>query len=176
MTEHAEILLECHRFRVERVPQVCPDGSIHSREVVRHPGSVVILPLVDERHVCLIKNRRVATGRTLVELPAGTLEPPDGPTETAFRELQEETGFRAARIELLTAFYAAPGILDERMHLFVAEDLQAGPPAREVNEEIDNLVVTWRTALEMVFDGRIEDAKTILGLLWWNQTHIHKKE
>ncbi len=159
------ILLTASRFRVESIERTAPDGSVRRREVVRHPGAVTILPLVDAEHVCLIRNYRVSVQRTLIELPAGTLEPNEDPATTAERELIEETGYRAGRIEKLHEFFLSPGILDERMHLYLATDLTAGETAREPGEEIENLVVNWTTALEWVRRGQIEDAKTIVGLL-----------
>lgn len=165
MTAKSDILLRTERFFVQRVSQRGPAGMVHEREVIRHPGSVVILPCVDDRHVCLIRNYRVAVQQSLIELPAGTLEDGEKPRDTAVRELIEETGYRADTMLPLHSFYAAPGILDERMHLFVATGLTAGPPQREANEEIDNLVVTWAEALNMVRRAEIIDAKTIVGLL-----------
>jgi ADP-ribose pyrophosphatase len=167
MNSPADVLLTCDRFVVERVVESGGDGKLHQREVVRHPGSVVILPCVDDAQVCLIRNYRAAVGKTLIELPAGTLEPGEDPQATAFRELIEETGYRAKEMRRLHAFYAAPGILDERMTLFAATNLTAGEPQREAGEQIENLLVSWNEALDMVRGGEICDAKTIVGLLYW---------
>ncbi len=167
MNSASNILLKCDRFFVERVVQTGSDGKLHQRQVVRHPGSVVILPCVDDKHICLIRNYRVAVGKTLIELPAGTLEPGEDPQATAFRELIEETGYRAEHMQRLHAFYAAPGILDEQMALFAATGLTAGEPEREAGEQIENLLVSWEEALDMVRLGEICDAKTIVGLLYW---------
>ncbi|HND51407.1 MAG TPA: NUDIX hydrolase [Pirellulaceae bacterium] len=169
MNENEPVLLETSRFRVVKVERQTPQGTVRVREVVRHPGAVVILPLVDEDRICLIRNYRVSVGRTLIELPAGTLEPGEPPIETARRELIEETGFRAGSMEPLHDFFPAPGILDEHMHLFVARDLVAGETAREVGEEIDNLIVTWDEALALVDRGEIRDAKTLVGLLLFHR-------
>jgi ADP-ribose pyrophosphatase len=97
------------------------------------------------------------------------LEPDEPPLETAHRELIEETGYRAGQLKLMTAFFAAPGILDEWMHLFLATELTAGSPAREPGERIENYVVTVDHALDMVRRGEIHDAKTIVGLLFYQQ-------
>jgi ADP-ribose pyrophosphatase len=163
----SDILFQGQRFRVERAVQVTPDGARHVREVVRHPGAVVILPLLDDGRLCFVRNFRVAVDQTLIELPAGTLEPDEDPQETALRELAEETGYRAGRIEHLITFCMSPGILDERMHLYLAETLEPGPMALEAGEDIRPLLCTWEEALEMVKRGEIRDAKTLVGLLYY---------
>ena len=167
MNGDSQTLMRTDRFSVQRVSHQGSDGQLHQREVIRHPGSVVILPIVDTKHVCLIRNYRVSVDQYLIELPAGTREPNEEPLQTASRELIEETGYRAGRMTPLASFYAAPGILDERMHLFVAEDLTMGTPQREANERIENVVVSWEQAFAMVRRNEIVDAKTIAGLLLW---------
>lgn len=163
------VLLQTPRFDVVEMCQATRTGGVRARQVVLHPGAVVILPMVDDDQVCLIRNERVAVGKTLIELPAGTMEPPATPQEMAIRELKEETGYAAARWRQLPSFYMSPGILREQMHAFVAEGLTAGDHAREEGENIDNLVVPWNEALAMVDRGEIEDAKTICALLLWER-------
>jgi ADP-ribose pyrophosphatase len=155
------------RFAVEDVYQKLDDGSEHHRQVVRHPGAVVILPLVDPDHVCLIYTYRVAIDRWILELPAGTLEPNEPPIETASRELIEETGYQAASIQHVHSFSMSPGILDERMHFYVASNLTQGDPHREVGEQIANRVYSWSDIDCLIRDGKIEDAKTLVALLWY---------
>jgi len=149
--------------------QASADGMTHEREIIVHPGSVVVLPLVDPNRVCLIRNFRVAVGEALIELPAGTLEPGEDPLQTAGRELAEETGYRAGKLEKLSEFYMSPGILCERMHLFLANELTPGQEGREPGEEIENLVVSWTEALRMAQCGEIRDAKTLVGLLYYER-------
>ena len=160
----SEVLLVASRFNVVREFQKTGEG-LRPREIVRHPGAVVVLPLLDDGRVCLIRNYRISVNQTLLELPAGTLEPGEQPIHNAERELIEETGYRAKKLEPLHASYLSPGILDERMHLFLATGLTPGETAREAGEEIDNLVVPWEEAVQMAIDGRIQDAKSIVGLL-----------
>lgn len=168
--EAQTLLLETARFRVERVQHRHADGATRARVVVRHPGAVTIIPMVDAHHVCLIRNYRVAVGQTLVELPAGTRDcPGEPPLETARRELREETGYQAGQLEPLHAFYLSPGILDEQMRLYLATELIAGPAEREPGEEIDNLITPWDEAIGMVANGTIQDAKTIVGLLLYDR-------
>ena len=162
-----EVLYQAKRFRVERVTQVSADGSRHARDIVRHPGAVVILPLLDDGRLVFVENYRVAVEQRLVELPAGTLEPPEEPVATALRELAEETGYRAARIEHLATFFMSPGILDEKMYAYAASGLTAGEMALEAGEDIRVLPLTWQEALEMVRDGRIHDAKSVATLLYY---------
>ena len=157
-----EVVHTARRFRVVRIAEA---GAAGTREVVEHPGSVVVVPLVAPDHVCLVEVVRVAVGATLLELPAGTLDREETLAAAAARELAEETGYRAGRITAVGGFWMSPGILRERMHLFVAEDLEPGPQALEPGEQIRARVVPWAEALEMCHDGRIEDAKTVAGLL-----------
>jgi folate-binding protein YgfZ len=164
VADHAEgeLLLKATRFDVIRVGE---SGGMRSREVIRHPGSVVIVPLVSREEVCLVEVVRVAVGATLLELPAGTLDRVESLEEAARRELAEETGYRAGRMNPLVSMWMSPGILRERMHVFVAEDLVPGPQALEPGEQIRIRPVGWVEALAMCLDGRIEDAKTIAALL-----------
>ena len=169
MPQDLATLLTGSRFRVVRVEEPHRDGSVGTREVVRHPGAVTILPLLDDGSVCLIRNYRVAVDETLVELPAGTLEPDEDPLLTAQRELQEETGYLASQWQALRTFVLSPGILDEVMYLYLATGLTAGPTNREPGEQIENLIVSWDDALSRVADGTIRDAKTIVGLLSYDR-------
>ena len=165
MADQLETLLETSRFQVVQQTVTRPDGRTASVSYVVHPGSVAVLPLVDDDHLCLIRSRRLTVGQTLIEVPAGTREPGESPLDTARRELEEETGYRAAKWEELVQFYASPGILSERMHIYVARDLTPGEPRREANEEIENLVLSWDEALAMLDRGEIVDGKTIVALL-----------
>jgi len=166
MSAEPELLLTTSKFRVVRERVTSDAGKVKTREIIRHPGACVIVPLLDDGRVCLIRNWRIAAGRTLIELPAGTLEPPEPPHITAERELIEETGYRATKIEFLHSFFLSPGILDEKMHLYLATGLTPGQTAREEGEEIENLLTPWDEAIAMIFRGEIQDAKTIVGLLW----------
>ncbi len=157
-------LLQTPRFRVVRRRVTLPNGQPHAREVILHPGAVVILPVLDDGRVVLIRNHRVAAGETLWELPAGTREPDEAAEVTALRELQEETGYTARRLTWIREFFVSPGILSERMHLFLAEGLTAGPRALEPGEDIAVDPRPWHEALALADRGAIRDAKTLLAL------------
>jgi ADP-ribose pyrophosphatase len=163
------VLLSTSRFDVVEVLQRSRDGKTAWRQIVRHPGAVLIIPLLAGNRVCLIRNERIAVGKTLIELPAGTIDRPEEPRATALRELQEETGFTATQWRELPGFYMSPGILSERMHVFVAEGLTEGDHAREAGENIDNFIVPWNQALAMAQRGEIEDAKTLCALFMWDR-------
>jgi ADP-ribose pyrophosphatase len=135
----------------------------HEREIVEHPGAVAIVAVDREGMVNLVRQRREAARKQLVELPAGTLEEGEAPVESARRELEEETGLRSGDWREVTAFFTTPGFCRERMHLFFAEDLDQGQAAPEEDEEFE--LVRWPVdELEEHLD-EIEDAKTLVGLL-----------
>ena len=161
-----ETVFAGRRFRVVRLVERAADGSRHVREIVRHPGAVAVVPLLGDGRVCLLHNDRCSVGGELIELPAGTLEPGEQPRATAERELAEETGYRAGRMELLAEFYTSPGILDERMYLYVATELVPGPAAPEPGERLRPIVVAWQEAMALLRRGEIRDAKTLVGLLY----------
>ena len=169
MPEQTEVLLTTKRFRVVRKKVTSPAGKSHVHETIEHPGAVTILPMLEGDRVCLIRNFRPAVGQTLIELPAGTLEPGEEPIVTAQRELAEETGYRAGKLVPLVEFFMSPGILSERMYLFVATELTAGGLDLDAGEEIDNYIVPWREAVQMATDGTIQDAKTLVGILLYDR-------
>lgn len=169
MSQNEQIIHEGSRFSVVRRDHSVPGHGTLSREFIVHPGAVTIVPVLDDGRVCLIRNHRVAVGRQLMELPAGTLEQGEDPLAAAHRELAEETGYRAGRIQKLHEFYMSPGIMDERMYLFVATELIEGATCLEVGEEIEVCPTRWDDAMAMAMDGRIEDAKTLVGLLIWDR-------
>jgi ADP-ribose pyrophosphatase len=149
--------------------EVLPDGTAHPLVILRHPGAAVLLPWVDSRMLCMVRVRRRAVAQTLLELPAGTLDPDETPEACAARELQEETGYSAGNLELLRVFYPSPGILTERMYLYAATDLAPGPQRLDAGEQLQAELVPFDQALQWVLDGTIIDAKTMIGILLWDR-------
>ncbi len=147
-----------------------PDGSIGSLEMVRHPGASAIVPLLDadadDPEVLLIRQYRYAADGYLFEIPAGRLDEGESPLECAKRELREETGYRAARVEPLFTMFTTPGFTDEKIHLFLATGLEAGESAREADEFMELVPTRLSRALSMIEHGEIQDAKTALALLF----------
>jgi ADP-ribose pyrophosphatase len=166
-------IFQAKRFAIEEVYELLPDGSCLVRNIVRHPGAVVILPLVDANHVCLIRTYRVAINRWHLELPAGTLDKSLSPLATAILELREETGYRAESFTHIHNFAMSPGILDEKMHFYVAEGLTAGESALEAGEQIDNSILSWSEVDRQLRDKKIADAKTVACLLWYMRYGKH---
>jgi ADP-ribose pyrophosphatase len=167
-----EIIYSGPKFQLALDRRPLPDGRSLERALLLHPGAVVIIPLLDRDHVCLLRNFRFSVDETLLELPAGTIDPPEAPEATAVRELTEETGYSAGRWRKLTEFYPSPGVMNERMYLFLAEDLKPGRQRLEVGEEIETVVMSWDEAVAGVFNGTIRDGKTMVGILLWD--HLRK--
>lgn len=162
-----KVRLELHHLESEE------GGKRHRREVCVHPGAVVILPILDDQTVVLIRVRRYAVGRSLLELPAGTLEKGELPINAAGRELVEETGYLANRMNPLGVFYTSPGILSEQMYAFVATELERQEQALEEGEEIELVPTSCDDALDMIRSGAIEDGKTIAALLMYEVFRRH---
>jgi ADP-ribose pyrophosphatase len=135
-----------------------PGSGINTREIIRHHGSIVP-DIIFERQY------RHATGRYLIELPAGRVEPKEAPLAAAKRELIEETGYRAKRWTLLTRYFASPGFLGEWMQIYLARDIREGASAQEPDENIEVFRLTLSEALALIAANKIHDGKTLIGLL-----------
>ena len=148
-----------------------PGGSIGQLEMIRHPGAAAVVPFASDPRgkdptVLLIQQYRYAANGLLFEIPAGRLNPGEDPQACAHRELLEEVGVKAGRVERLTTIWTTPGFTDERIHLFWASDLTADKHAREPDEFIEVMPKPLSEALQMVRSGEISDAKTALSLLF----------
>ena len=139
----------------------------HEREIVEHPGAVAIVAVDRDGMVALVRQRREAARKLLLELPAGTLEDGESPLESARRELEEETGLTGGSWRELAAFYTTPGFCRERMHVFAAEGVERGTASPEDDEDLE--LVYWRVDDIAERLGEIEDAKTLAGLLLYLQ-------
>ncbi len=142
-----------------------PNGHITQREIVEHRGAVAIVPLMDADTVLLIRQYRQAVGETLLEIPAGTLEPGEPPDRCAERELQEETGYRASTLKRLFNQYLAPGYSQEVLHVYLAEGLTPASQQTDEDESVEVVPTPLEHIPPMILNGEIKDAKTIAGLL-----------
>jgi ADP-ribose pyrophosphatase len=155
-------LLQARRFDVRRIPWPGVPGG--QGDIIVHPGAVVILPLLEERRVVFVRNLRRAIGRELLELPAGTLDPGEEPAAAAARELCEETGYRAGRLEHLGSFFTAPGFLTELLHAYVATELTLVGQDLDEGEELEVEVLSREEVEVLVASGSLHDAKTLAAL------------
>jgi ADP-ribose pyrophosphatase len=148
-----------------------PDGSVGEVEIVRHPGASAVVPFLSDPRghdpqILLIRQYRYAAGGVLYEIPAGRLEPGEDPATCARRELLEETGCVAAKLEPLTTVFTTPGFTDERIHLFQASEITRAETSHEADEFIQAAPTLLSRALEMIASGTIHDAKSALGILF----------
>ncbi len=159
----SEVVFRGRVFSVTRDRVVEPGGKKVVRELVRHPGSAVILPLRSDGHLLLVRQFRLAPRQFLWELAAGRIDGGESPLEAARRELLEETGFRASRWKLLAEVFPSPGFLDERMWLFLAEGLRQGRARPEPDELIRKRWFGLPQLEELIQRGKIQDGKTLAG-------------
>lgn len=152
-------------FDVDRLQVKLADGRDAVRDVVRHPGAVAIVALTSDGKICLVRQYRTALGRVTVEIPAGKLDPGEDPLDCANRELLEETGFTAGKMAFLTTIATSCGFADELIHLYMATDLSFQKSDPDADEFINVDLVPLQELIDAVLDGRIEDAKTVVGAL-----------
>jgi len=162
--------LNIYRGKVINVRQdkvKLPDGRESLREIVEHPGAVVILALTDDKKIVMIRQFRKPAEEVLWELPAGTIEPGEDLENCARRELEEETGYYPRKIKNIITFFSSPGFCNERLTLFLAEDLEKRNKNEDADEFIKVQLITLDKTLDMVRKNIIRDAKTIIGILYF---------
>lgn len=152
------------KVRVDRV--LLPDQRESSREIVEHPGAAAVVPLNENGEVFLVRQYRKPVEESLLEIPAGTLEPGEDPRKCAYRELIEETGYKAGNIKKLITFYTTPGICTEIMHIYLATELEkTGNNLLDKDEFLEVESYQFKEVFDLILEGKIRDAKTIIGIL-----------
>ncbi|TAA72505.1 NUDIX hydrolase [Planococcus salinarum] len=148
-----------------------PNGHTSKRELIEHPGAVAIVAITAEKKIIMVEQYRKALERSIIEVPAGKLEKGEDPETTAMRELEEETGYTAASLQLIQSFSTSPGFADEVVHLFFAEGLSKSQSGAVTDEDefVELMEVTVEEAEQMMQDNRIYDAKTAFAVLWAKQ-------
>jgi ADP-ribose pyrophosphatase len=163
----SEMVYQGKVFGVRRDEVLEPDGLRATREVITHPGSVVVLPVLPDGRIVMVRQYRHATRQYLWELVAGRKEPEETPKQGAARELLEETGYRAKRFKVFLDVFPTPGFLEERMYLLLAEGLTAGEAQPEEDEKIEVRAFKLKDLKQMIKSGRLRDAKSIAGILYY---------
>ncbi|HET6932522.1 MAG TPA: NUDIX hydrolase [Candidatus Acidoferrum sp.] len=163
----SEMIYQGRVFGLRRDAVVEPSGLRATREVVTHPGSVVVLPVLPDGRIVMVRQYRHATRQYLWELVAGRKEPEETPKQGAARELLEETGYRAKRFKVFLDVFPTPGFLEERMYLLLAEGLTAGEAQPEEDEKIEVRAYRVNELKQMIKSGRMRDAKSIAGILYY---------
>lgn len=167
-TIHSERLYEGKVINLKVDDVSLPNGKQSKRELIEHPGAVAIIAVTDEQKIIMVEQYRKALERSLVEIPAGKLEPGEAPETTAMRELEEETGYSAQKLEKLISFSTSPGFADEVVHLFLAVGLHkaVNGAVTDDDEFVELMEVTVADAEEMIRSERIYDAKTAYAVQW----------
>ena len=161
---------DCGLFRVTEDKAVDPKTKFEiKRSVVRHIGSAVMMAVDDKNRVLLVRQYRLPAEKYLWELPAGRLDDGEKPLDAAKRELKEETGYAAKKWTKLASYYASPGFVQERMTIFLAEDLTEGEATPMDDERIETRWFKRKELQEMIDEGKIEDGKTLIGFLTWRR-------
>jgi ADP-ribose pyrophosphatase len=163
----SETLFKGRVFTLKRDRVAEPSGIVTTREIIDHPGSVVVLPVLADGRIVLIRQYRHAAGQYLWELVAGHKEPSESPVTGAHRELLEETGYKAKRMRKLLEVFPSPGLLGERMDIFLAEGLTAGRARPEDDEKITTKIVTLAEAERWIKSGKVPDSKSVAGILYY---------
>lgn len=163
--ESGECVFSGRIFNVDRLRVRLPDGKEGIRDVVRHPGAVAVVALTDEGRICLVRQYRTSLGRVTVEIPAGKLDPGEDPLDCARRELAEETGMRADKMAFLTTIATSDGFTDELIHIYMATGLTFAESSPDDDEFINVDLVDLPELVDAVLDGKVEDAKTVVGAL-----------
>jgi ADP-ribose pyrophosphatase len=145
-----------------------PNGKEAKRELINHPGAVAIIPITKDKKVVFVEQYRKPLEKSIIEIPAGKLEPGESPEKTAIRELEEETGYTTKRLTKVTSFYTSPGFADELMHIYLTDELEKleNPPALDEDEFVEILELTLDEAKQYVEEQRIHDAKTNYAILY----------
>jgi len=170
LTEHfvdGELVFDGALLKVRRDRVRLPDGGEATREYIRHPGAVAVVPLFDDGTVLLERQFRYPHRRAFIEVPAGKLDPGEPPLDTAMRELLEETGYAAQEWTRLGTMHTAIAYTDEAIALFLCRKMtRVGEPKLDPGEFVETLIVPFDEAIAMVRDGRITDSKSVCSLLW----------
>ena len=169
-----EIIYQGRLLDVRKDEVLLPNGKSSTREWINHPGAVCLIPILPDEKIALVKQYRYPVLNHMIELPAGKIDRNELPAECAERELEEEIGYRANKITYLTKIHPAVGFANEKMWIYLAEDLEKTTSKLDEDEFLDFFPLRLEEALEMIWNGQITDVKTIIGLLWLDKINRNK--
>lgn len=162
-----KILYKGKIVNIKEVEVELPNGKISKRELVEHPGAVAILPIDTDGNIFFVKQYRMCTGEILLEIPAGKLNYGEDPYQCAMRELEEEIGYKAKKLKLIHTFYTSPGISNEILYLFEAEDLEKTQSNPDEDEFLEIISINKENLETLIEDNKIKDAKTLIGIYYY---------
>ena len=174
-TIRSKTIFEGKLIHVQVDEVTLPDGGTSTREIVKHPGAVATLAITDEEKLILVRQFRKPLEKTTLELPAGKLDPGEAPEVCARRELEEETGYQAGKVEHLVSFYTSPGFADEVLHLYEARQLKVGEARPDPDEFVETVELTLDEAYAEIAKGQICDAKTVAAVYIWHNRVLQKR-
>lgn len=169
-----EIIYQGRLLDVRKDEVLLPNGKSSTREWINHPGAVCLIPILPDEKIGLVKQYRYPVLNHMIELPAGKIDRNELPAECAERELEEEIGYRANKITYLTEIHPAVGFANEKIWIYLAEDLEKTTSKLDEDEFLDFFPLRLEKALEMIWNGQITDVKTIIGLLWLDKINRNK--
>lgn len=173
MQEETKYIYKGKRVSLKIIETILPSGRFAKKEVVEHPGAVVILPMLENDKILLLRQYRPSVKNWVYELPAGTLDKEgESPEECAIRELEEEAGYKAEKVQLLFKIYPSPGYCTEIIHAFLATGLKKTIPKRDETEVIETLTLSLNDALELIRRENVADAKTLTTLLYYEKYFV----
>ena len=150
-----------------------PNGETTTREWIDHPGAVCLIPILPDGKICLIRQFRYGPREEFIEIPAGKLDAGEAPLDCAYRELEEETGYRTNKLTFLTNIHPAIGFSNEKMWMYLAEELELSKKKLDEDEFLELLPTPLNQAIEWVFSGKITDVKTIIGIMWLKELKLN---
>lgn len=167
-TIHTEKIFDGRIISLQVDDVLLPNGKTSKREIIKHSGAVAVIPLTEDGKIVFVEQYRKPLEKSLIEIPAGKLEPGEAPEITAVRELEEETGLTTDELNFVTSFYTSPGFANELMYIYLAKDLKqlAHPVAGDEDEFVETVILTLEEAKKYVQEERIHDAKTAYALLY----------
>lgn len=174
-TLHSTSVFKGRLIQVEVAQVELPNGEKSTREIVKHPGAVAIIPFTADGRLVVVRQFRKPLEKEIFEIPAGKLEQGEDPLETARRELREETGYQGEHFKLVTSFYTSPGFADELIYIYEATQLKPGHAEQDEDEFVEPHLITLEEGLSLLANQKIHDAKTAFAIIYWQNKRLQER-